>query len=105
MSDTIFVALFSAAVSAIFSGAGGFWLATTRANARLTKLEEHSELCLDQINSHIASADHRLSVILRIMIDLAGKIPGFQFRAADLLELTSLEPGAFRQSHHSGQEG
>jgi hypothetical protein len=99
MIETIFVALFAAAVSSILSGAGGFWLATTRANTRLTMLEENSERCIASLADHTASVDHRLSVMLRIMIDLARKTPGFEFRTADLFELTSLEPTAFHRTH------
>lgn len=99
MGETVFVAFMAAVVSAIFSGGAGFWLATTRANTRLTVLEDKTERCLDSLEKNTTATAHRISVLLRIVIDLARRTPGFEFRTADIFEITSLEPDFVAERH------
>lgn len=75
----------SIVVTAILAGALGYVAAVTRNGTRFAMLERDSQ----DFKRYIENTDHRLGMMLRLMVDVARK-SGVELRTADLLEMASL---------------
>lgn len=83
--------LIASLLSALLSGGFGYAVAMVRRDTKVALLEREHIL----LKEHTERNDARLSLVLRLVVDIAQK-SGVEVRTTDLLEIAALSPQEYR---------